>query len=111
MCDLFPVSISRFLISSSALSLLLPYKFLVFTWVDDEKISGSFKIIEKLNHESREDFGIIKIELIGEKTITEASMKAYEKSGFKGVGNIKDGKIRVLTMEMLLAIPKGVAFQ
>ena len=37
-------------------------------------------------------------------------MKAYEKSGFKGVGNIKDGKIRVLTMEMLLAIPKGVAF-
>ena len=78
---------------------------------DDEKISGSFKIIEKLNHESREDFGIIKIELIGEKTITEASMKAYEKSGFKGVGNIKDGKIRVLTMEMLLAIPKGVAFQ
>ena len=78
---------------------------------DDEKISGSFKIIEKLDHESREDFGIIKIELIGEKTITEASMKAYEKSGFKGVGNIKDGKIRVLTMEMLLAVPKGVAFQ
>lgn len=78
---------------------------------DDEKISGSFKIIEKLDHESREDFGIIKIELIGEKTITEASMKAYEKSGFKGIGNIKDGKIRVLTMEMLLAVPKGVAFQ
>ena len=34
---------------------------------DDEKISGSFKIIEKLNHESREDFGIIKIELIERK--------------------------------------------
>ena len=79
--------------------------------VDDEKISGSFKIIEKFDHESREDFGIIKIELIGEKTITEASKKAYEKSGFKGIGNIKDGKIRVLTMEMLLAVPKGVAFQ
>jgi hypothetical protein len=78
---------------------------------NDEKINGSFKIIEKLDHESREDFGIVKIELIGEKTITEASMKAYEKSGFKGIGNIKDEKIRVLTMEMLLAVPKGVAFQ
>ena len=78
---------------------------------DDEKISGSFKIIEKLDHESREDFGMLRIELIGEKTITEASMKAYEKSGFKGIGNIKDGKIRVLTMEMVLAVPKGVAFQ
>ena len=54
---------------------------------------------------------MLRIELIGEKTITEASMKAYEKSGFKGIGNIKDGKIRVLTMEMVLAVPKGVAFQ
>ena len=35
-------------------------------------------------------------------------MKAFEKAGFKGVTNIKDGKIRVLTMEMLVAVPNKV---
>ena len=56
-------------------------------------------------------FKVLKIELIGEKIVTEAGMKAFEKAGFKGVVNIKDGKIRVLTMEMLVAVPKQGAFK
>ena len=60
--------------------------------------------------ESRNDLGILKIKLIGEK-IVEAGMKAFEKAGFKGVTNIKDGKIRVLTMEMLVAVQKKEAFK
>ena len=61
--------------------------------------------------DGRDDLGVLKIELIGEKIVTEAGMKAFEKAGFKGVVNIKDGKIRVLTMEMLVAVPKQGAFK
>ena len=53
----------------------------------------------------------IRDRLIGEKIVTEAGMKAFEKAGFKGVVNIKDNKIRVLTMEMLVAVPKQGAFK
>ena len=38
-------------------------------------------------------------------SVTEAGLKAYEQTGFKGVAKIKDNSIRVLTMEMLVAIP------
>ena len=78
---------------------------------DDEKIIGSFIVQDMMEVESRNDLGILKIKLIGEKIVTEAGMKAFEKAGFKGVTNIKDGKIRVLTMEMLVAVPKKEAFK
>ncbi len=78
---------------------------------DDEKIIGSFIVQDIMEVESRNDLGILKIKLIGEKIVTEAGMKAFEKAGFKGVTNIKDGKIRVLTMEMLVAVPKKEAFK
>lgn len=72
---------------------------------DDEKIIGSFKIKNKDLIESRDDFGILTIELCGDKVVTDAGMKAFEKAGFKGVSKISDNKIRVLTMEMIVAIP------
>ena len=78
---------------------------------DDEKIIGSFKIKNKDLIESREDFGILTIELCGDKIVTDAGLKAYEKAGFKGVSKIADNKIRVLTMEMIVAIPTKVAFK
>lgn len=78
---------------------------------DDEKIIGSFVVKEMIEVDGRDDLGVLKIELIGEKIVTEAGMKAFEKAGFKGVVNIKDGKIRVLTMEMLVAVPKQGAFK
>jgi len=78
---------------------------------NDEKIIGSFKVLEKIDLEDRSDIGLLKIELIGDKIVTEAGLKAYEKAGFKGVTNITDGKIRVLTMEMILAVPKVSAFE
>ena len=78
---------------------------------DDEKILGSFFVKEMMEINNRNDLGILKIELIGEKIVTEAGMKAFEKAGFKGVVNIKDNKIRVLTMEMLVAVPKQGAFK
>ena len=72
---------------------------------DDEKILGSFKVINKDAIENREDFGILTIQLCGDKIVTEAGLKAYEKAGFKGIDNIMDNKIRVLTMEMIVAVP------
>ena len=72
---------------------------------DDEKITGSFKVINKDVIKNREDFGILTIQLCGDKIVTEAGFKAYEKAGFKGVSNIVDNKIRVLTMEMIVAVP------
>ena len=78
---------------------------------DDEKIIGSFVVKEMIEVDGRDDLGVLKIELIGEKIVTEAGMKAFEKAAFKGVTNIKDGKIRVLTMEMLVAVPKQGAFK
>ena len=72
---------------------------------DDEKIIGSFEVKEKIKIKNRDDFGVLKIELRGDKIVTEAGLKAYEQTGFKGVAKIKDNSIRVLTMEMLVAIP------
>lgn len=77
---------------------------------DDEKIIGSFKVLKKDLIEAREDFGILTIELCGDKVVTEAGLSAYEKAGFKGISNIKDNKIRVLTMEIIVAIPTRMAF-
>jgi len=76
---------------------------------DDEKILGSFKVINKDAIENREDFGILTIQLCGDKIVTEAGLKAYEKVGFKGVANIMENKIRVLTMEMIVAVPTRMA--
>ena len=78
---------------------------------DDEVIIGSFKVIEKIQIEDRADMGILTIELRGDKIVTEAGLKAYEKAGFKGVSKIKDNKIRVLTMEMSVAIPTDKSFK
>ena len=77
---------------------------------DDEKIIGSFKVLKKDLIEAREDFGILTIQLCGDKVVTEAGLSAYEKAGFKGISNIKDNKIRVLTMEIIVAIPTRMAF-
>ena len=54
--------------------------------------------------------GILTIELRGDKIVTEAGLKAYKKAGFKGITKIKDNKIRVLTMEMCVAIPTDRSF-
>jgi hypothetical protein len=78
---------------------------------DDEKIIGSFQVKEKSQINGRKDCGILTIELRGDKIVTEAGLKAYEKAGFKGVTKIKDNKIRVLTMEILLAIPTEESFK
>ena len=78
---------------------------------DDEKIIGSFKVKNKDLIKAREDFGILTIELCGDKIVTDAGLKAYEKAGFKGVSKIADNKIRVLTMEMIVALPTKVAFK
>ena len=78
---------------------------------DDEKILGSFKVKNKDLIESREDFGILTIELCGDKLVTDAGLKAYEKAGFKGISKIIDNKIRVLTMEMIIAIPTRMALK
>ena len=78
---------------------------------DDEKIIGSFQVKEKSQISGRKDCGVLTVELRGDKIVTEAGLKAYEKAGFKGVTKIKDNKIRVLTMEMLLAIPTKEAFK
>jgi len=77
---------------------------------DDEKIIGSFKVIEKVQIKGRTDMGILTIELRGDKIVTEAGLKAYKKAGFKGITKIKDNKIRVLTMEMCVAIPTDRSF-
>ena len=78
---------------------------------DDEKIIGSFKVENKDAIESREDFGILTIQLCGDKIVTEAGLSAYEKAGFKGISKIQDSRIRVLTMEMVVAVPTRKAFQ
>ena len=78
---------------------------------DDEKIVGSFKVLNKDLIETRDDFGILTIELCGDKIVTDAGLSAYEKAGFKGVSKIEDNKIRVLTMEMIVAIPTRKAFE
>ena len=78
---------------------------------DDEKIIGSFQVKEKSQISGRKDCGILTVELRGDKIVTEAGLKAYEKTGFKGITKIKDNKIRVLTMEILLAIPTEEAFK
>ncbi|MEE2701543.1 MAG: hypothetical protein VYB18_00635 [Thermodesulfobacteriota bacterium] len=78
---------------------------------DDEKIIGSFQVKEKSQISGRKDCGILTVELRGDKIVTEAGLKAYEKTGFKGITEIKDNKIRVLTMEILLAIPTEEAFK
>ena len=77
---------------------------------DDEKIIGSFKVENKDAIESREDFGILTIQLCGDKIVTEAGLNAYEKAGFKGISKIQDNRIRVLTMEMVVAVPTKKAF-
>ena len=78
---------------------------------DDEKIVGSFKVLNKDLIKTRDDFGILTIELCGDKIVTDAGLSAYEKAGFKGVSKIEDNKIRVLTMEMIVAIPTRKAFE
>lgn len=78
---------------------------------DDEKIMGSFKVLEKNVISNREDFGILTIELCGDKIVTEAGLSAYEKAGFKGITKIEENKIRVLTMEIVVAVPTQKGFK
>ena len=83
-------------------------------WEDPLNCNGgcfSFKVLNKDLIETRDDFGILTIELCGDKIVTDAGLSAYEKAGFKGVSKIEDNKIRVLTMEMIVAIPTRKAFE
>ncbi|MEE2975067.1 MAG: hypothetical protein VX343_01235 [Thermodesulfobacteriota bacterium] len=78
---------------------------------DDEKIIGSFEVKEKIQIKDRDDCGVLKIELRGDKIVTKAGLRAYEKTGFKGITKIQDNLIRVLTMEMLIAVPTKGAYK
>ncbi|MGB7292514.1 MAG: hypothetical protein WBD99_10110 [Thermodesulfobacteriota bacterium] len=81
---------------------------------EHEKIRSKFEILDATSIIGRDDIGIITINLIGEKYVTDAGMKALEAAKFGGIDQIyeENGKryLRVLTLEQVLAIPTRKAF-
>jgi len=81
---------------------------------EHEKIRSHALVLSKSLIHGRDDAGIITIRLVAEKYITDAGMKALEKSGFGGMDKIfNDGRkrlIKVLDLEIVIALPTENAF-
>ncbi|HEX9667256.1 MAG TPA: hypothetical protein VGA95_11980 [Thermodesulfobacteriota bacterium] len=81
---------------------------------EHEKIRSKFEILDTTSIVGRDDIGVITINLIGEKYVTDAGMNALEAAKFGGIDQIyeENGKryLRVLTLEQVLAIPTRKAF-
>ena len=71
-------------------------------------------ILDKSPVNGRDDAGIMTINLIADKYITDAGLKALEKSGFSGMDNIfsegNNNLIKVLDLELVVALPGESAF-
>ena len=79
--------------------------------ISSEKLQQCTLDINATDFKDRDDCGVLKIELRGDKIVTKAGLRAYEKTGFKGITKIHDNLIRVLTMEMLIAVPTKGAYK
>jgi 2-methylfumaryl-CoA hydratase len=81
---------------------------------EHEKIRSKIEIIDTNSIVGRDDIGVITINLIGEKYVTDAGIKALEEAKFGGIDQVfeENGKryLRVLTLEQILAIPTRKAF-
>ncbi len=79
-----------------------------------ESILASAEVLEKSAISGRDDFGAVTIRLAGEKVVTRAGMKAFEKAGFSIADKIveKNGEktIRVLTLELVVAVATEKGF-
>ncbi len=81
---------------------------------EHEKIRSRIEILDTTLIGGRDDIGIITINLIGEKHVTDAGIKALEEAKFGGIDQVfeESGKrfLRVLTLQQVLAVPTKKAF-
>lgn len=82
---------------------------------EHEKIRSKIEILNTTPIAGRNDIGVITINLVGEKYVTDAGMKALETAGFGGIDQIfedsQNRHLRVLTLEQVLAVPTKKAFK
>jgi 2-methylfumaryl-CoA hydratase len=81
---------------------------------EHEKIRSKIEMLDTIPIAGRNDIGIITVNLIGEKHVTDAGVKALEEAKFGGIDQVfeENGKryLRVLTLEQVLAVPTRMAF-
>lgn len=80
-----------------------------------EEIRSRIKVVDTAKVDGRDDVGVITINIIGEKYVTDAGMKALEAAKFGGIDQIyEEGGnrfLKVLTLEQVLSVPTGKAFK